>query len=74
MIVGQYIAGSISKASMKDLKQKKSWDNKYKEHNTTSLGKEFHSLTELTKQELKVSTPKSILPKCKCLLLRIIIH
>ena len=27
MIVGQYIAGSNSKANMKDLKQKKRWDN-----------------------------------------------
>ena len=39
MIVGQYIAESNSKASMKDLKLKLL-------HNTTSSGKEFHSLTD----------------------------
>ena len=35
MTVGEYIAGSNGKASMKDLKQK-SWDNKYKEQVKTS--------------------------------------
>ena len=69
MIVGQYIAGSNSKANMKDFKQKRAGITDIRKsfkrdsyilltlllkelislHNITSLGKEFHSLTELTK-------------------------
>ena len=48
MTVGQYIAGSNGKASMKDLKQKKSWDNKYEEEVKTS--REIYSFDSTLKR------------------------